>query len=140
MKVGLSYSRCLVDLYEGVVDIDDVLVIIARTDFNPHIDEEWEAIWNGYHIRQSWSSPEWQHYPTDKHKLAFRAISMELYDSGKLHQPRKFGAGGTRRSEIWLETVLPDTELDKRPAVKEAWDKFQVLAELTSTKLDKDYQ
>ena len=32
MKIGLSYSRCVRDIVEGRVDIDDVLVIIARTD------------------------------------------------------------------------------------------------------------
>jgi hypothetical protein len=36
--------------------------------------------------------------------------------------------------------VLPDSELASRPAVKEAWDQFQMLAGLTNTKLDKNYQ
>jgi len=35
---------------------------------------------------------------------------------------------------------LPDSELESRPAVKEAWDKFQMLAGLTDTKLDRDYK
>ena len=32
MKIGLSYSRCIRDIVEGKVDINDVLVIISRTD------------------------------------------------------------------------------------------------------------
>lgn len=51
MKIGLSYSRCVRDIVDGVVNIDDVLVVIARTDFDPHNDEEWSSIWSGYHNR-----------------------------------------------------------------------------------------
>jgi hypothetical protein len=65
MKIGLSYSRCVRDIVDGVVDIDDVLVIIARTDFDPHNDEQWGNIWEGYAGGRSErglfssSNPEW---------------------------------------------------------------------------------
>ena len=36
MKIGLSYSRCVRDIVDGVVSIDDVLIVISRTDFDPH--------------------------------------------------------------------------------------------------------
>ena len=36
MKIGLSYSRCVLDIVEERVDINDVLVIIARTKFDPN--------------------------------------------------------------------------------------------------------
>lgn len=48
MRIGLSYSRCIRDIIEGKVDIKDVLIIIARTDFDPHDDKQWEDIWRGY--------------------------------------------------------------------------------------------
>jgi hypothetical protein len=35
MKIGLSYSRCVRDIVDGAVDINDVLVLITRTDFDP---------------------------------------------------------------------------------------------------------
>ena len=139
MKIGLSYSRCVRDIIDGKVDYDDVLIIIARTNFNPHDDEEWANIWHGYHDYYGLSSPEWADYE-DSEEERFRHLSQQLYDEGKLHQPRKFGAGVQRRQEIWLEAVLPETELESRPAVKEAWDRFQVLAELSNIKLDKDYK
>jgi hypothetical protein len=44
MKIGLSFSRCLRDIVDGKVDIDDVMVIIARTDFDPRVDVEWKDI------------------------------------------------------------------------------------------------
>jgi hypothetical protein len=139
MRIGLSYSRCVRDIIDGKVEYDDVLVIIARTNFDPHDDADWNAIWQGYTSANGFNFPEWSGYE-DEDEERFRHLSCLLYDEGKLHQPRKFGVHSSRRSEIWLETVLPDSELESRPAVKEAWEKFQVLAELTSVKLDKEYQ
>ena len=146
MKIGLSYSRCVRDIVEGRVDIDDVLVVIARTDFDPNDDQQWSNIWRSYgggdpefdSVRGfSRSAAEWAGQ-TDEAR--FREVSIDLYDTGKLHQPRKFGARPSRRGECWLETVLPDSELETRPAVKEAWDQFQMLAGLTNVKLDKKYR
>ena len=144
MKIGLSYSRCVRDIVEGTVDIQDVLVIVARTDFDPHNDEQWSGIWNGYAggsnrgsmIRMfSGSNPEWGNYG-DEDEQRFRDVSCDLMDAGKLHQPRQFGAHPRRLPYYWLETVLPDSELENRPAVKDAWNQFQLMAGLTSTKLN----
>ena len=148
MKIGLSYSRCVRDIVDGRVDIDDVLIIIARTDFDPNVDEQWANIWSAYGGSNpefdpgrgfSRSLPEWSKY-TAEDEAKFRSVSCDLWDQGKFHQPRKFGARPSRRQEIWLEAVLPDSELESRPAVKDAWDQFQVLAGLTNTKLDREYQ
>ena len=146
MKIGLSFSRCVRDIVEGTVDIQDVLVIIARTDFDPHNDEQWAGIWRGYAgggtrgsmIRMlSGGNPEWAAY-TDEDEQRFRDVSCALWDGGKLHQPRQFGAHPRRMPYYWLETVLPDSELEDRPAVKAAWDQFQVIAGLTNVKLDRE--
>jgi hypothetical protein len=118
-------------------------VVITRTDFDPRIDEQWSNIWQGYGGGQQFgspfSNPEWIDYPTED-ETKFREVSIALLESGKLHQPRQFGARPQRRTEIWLETVLPDSELESRPAVKAAWDNFQMLAGLTGVKLDRKYQ
>lgn len=143
MKIGLSYSRCVRDIVEGKVDINDVLVLITRTDFDPRDDQQWQNIWNGYGGGQTFGNPfggqEWMDYPAEDENR-FRSISIKLWETGKLHQPRKFGAHLSRSQEIWLETVLPDSELESRPAVKAAWDQFQMLAGLTGVKLDKEYR
>jgi hypothetical protein len=146
MKIGLSYSRCIRDIVDGVVDINDVLIIIARTDFDPHDDKQWEDIWIGYgggsdltYSRGlfSQSNPEWAGYHDEDR---FRSVSIELWESGKFHQPRKFGAHPSRRPEIWLETVLPSSELETNPAAKKAWESFQTIAGLTNVNLDKEYK
>jgi hypothetical protein len=141
MKIGLSYSRCILDIVEGRVDMEDVLVVITRTDFDPRDDKQWSGIWQGYTLG-GMSNPEWGDYDfhsaDDENK--FRSVSCMLYEDGKMHQPRKFGANPRRRPEFWLEAVLPNEELEKNPAAKIAWEKFQTVASLTNVNLDKDYQ
>jgi len=139
MKIGLSYSRCVRDIVDGVVDINDVLVIITRTNFDPKNDDQWSDIWAGYHGYSPWSNPEWMNYP-DEDEQKFRDISIELYSAGKMHQPRQFGAHPRRMPYIWLETVLPSSELESNPSAKKAWDQFQVIAGLTNVDLDKEAQ
>ena len=141
MKIGLSYSRCILDIVEGRVNIDDVLVLITRTDFDPRDDEQWHGIWVGY-VYGGLSNPEWADYDLNNkdHEDKFRSISLMLYEDGKMHQPRQFGAHPRRRPEIWLEAVLPNSELENNPAVKMAWDKFQTLASLSGVDLNDKYQ
>jgi len=139
MKIGLSYSRCVRDIVDGIVDIDDVLIVIARTDFDPHDDEQWSSIWRGYRMRSGWSNPEWYNYK-EEDEDRFRSVSIELWERGLFHQPRKFGAHPSRRPEIWLEAVLPNSELEKNPSAKMAWEKFQTIAGLSSVELDDKYR
>ena len=141
MKIGLSYSRCVLDIVEGRVDMDDVLVLITRTDFDPRDDEQWSGIWSGYCLG-GLSNPEWANYDFNNkdHEDKFRSVSCMLYEDGKMHQPRQFGAHPRRRPEIWLEAVLPNSELENNPTAKMAWEKFQTVAALSSVKLDDKYQ
>lgn len=143
MKIGLSYSRCVRDIVDGKVSIDDILVIITRTDFDPNNDKQWQGIWDGYHWRNpEWHSgfnPEWADYP-DEDEAKFRDVTIDLYDSGRMHQPRKFGAHPRRLPHIWLETVLPSEDLETNPTLKSAWNKFQTLAQLTGTEINQDHQ
>lgn len=135
MKIGLSYSRCVRDIVDGVVDIDDVLVVIARTDFDPNNDKQWDSIWHGYHNRSGWSNPEWADYEDQD---LFRSVSIELWEQGKLHQPRKFGAHPSRLPYYWLEVGLQSADIDSNPTVKKAWEQFQILAGLAINKTVKD--
>jgi len=138
MKIGLSYSRCIRDIVDGKVDINDVLVLITRTDFDPRDDEQWAGIWTGYGGGQTFGSPfgnpEWMDYPAED-EAKFRDVSIKLYSSGKMHQPRKFGARPHRLPYYWLETVVSDNDLELSPVIKDAWDKFQMVSSLKGTPL-----
>jgi hypothetical protein len=142
MLIGLSFSRCVRDIIDGKVDINDVLIIISRTDFDPNDDEQWKNIWDGYGGGRTagnlLSHPEWSNYGEDD-EVRFRNVAIALWNQGKFHQPRKFGAKPSRRPEIWLEAVLPNSELEKNPAAKSAWEKFQTVAGLTNVNLNKEY-
>ena len=114
MKIGLSFSRCLRDIVEARVLFEDVLVIIARTDFDPHDDMQWEEIWSGYRYRGGWSKPEWADaepgVDDGEVNAVYRNVAVQLYDAGKIHQPRQFGANPYRMPYYWLDTVVPEEE------------------------------
>ena len=125
MKIGLSLSRCLADIYTGKVEENDVLVIIARTDFDPHNDNHWDAIWDGY-VHGGLSNPEWADFADEY--VAFRRLAIELYKDGKIHQPRQFGAYPVRMPYYWLDCVVQPQ--DHNPAQQKAWDNYLLITDL----------
>ena len=140
MKIGLSFSRCLADIADGRVAMEDILVIIARTKFDPREDEQWTGIWQGYRQGSAgWNiNPEWIDYP-ESDETRFRQIAIDLYEGGKLHQPRQFGTRPRRLPYYWLEAVLPDSELAQYPAVLDAWHQFKTVAGLSGVHLRQDW-
>ena len=134
MKIGTSLSRCVKDIYEGVVDIDDVVVVVARTDFDPADDAHWKSIWEGYAggnaVGSIWSNPEWSNIPAEDER-AVRDICISLKNSGKLHQPRQFGAHPRRMTQYWYDMILTDDVVQSNPAAKKAWDNYKTIAGLS---------
>ena len=126
MKVGLSLSRCMRDILEEKVDIEDVLVIVARTDVDPYNDEHWMQIWEGY-LYGGLSNPEWA--GLEDYEAAMRDILISLHKTGKLHQPRQFGAHPARMPYYWLECIVPENE--HTPAQQKAWDNYKMITELS---------
>jgi hypothetical protein len=99
MKVGFSYSRCLLDIYNNTVPLEDVLVIIARTRFNPKDQSHWDSIWKAYTVPNDYSNREWLSY--ENKEKEFRELTLLINSQGKLHQPRLFGAGVYRENIVW---------------------------------------
>ena len=136
MKIGFSYSRCVRDIVDGHVSIDDIFLIVSRTNFNPHNDDQWQQIWQGYGggnggTGSILSQPEWASYPAqDEGK--FRNISIQLWNQGKLHQPRQFGPNTHSVGQTWVDTEPLDSEhYDDPAAVKEAWNNYKILKTLS---------
>jgi hypothetical protein len=134
MKVGSSLSRCVRDIYEGTVDIYDVLVIVARTDFDPENDKQWLSIWAGYAGGNGQgslhSAPEWSSIPAEDEQKV-RDICIKLKTMGKLHQPRQYGAHPTRLDHYWYDVVLSNDIVQSNPAAKKAWDNYKIIAGLS---------
>ena len=134
MKVGTSLSRCVRDIYEDVVDIDDVLVIVARTDFDPENDKHWNSIWAGYagglNVGSKWSAPEWASIPVEDEQ-AVRDICVKLKRMGKLHQPRQFGAHPPWLTHYWYDVILSESVVNSNPAVQAAWENYKTIAGLS---------
>ena len=130
MKIGLSLSRCVKDIVDGVVDPEDVLVLVTGTEFDPTLDDQWDNIWHGYSFEHSiWGGLR---HREDE----VRAVVLQLWHDGKIHQPRKFGTQPPGSSYHWREVVLMDEELDQNPAARMAWEKFKMIAELTNIKVE----
>jgi len=125
MKIGLSLSRCMRDILEEKVDIDDVLVIVARTDVDPHNDDHWRGLWDGY-LYGGMSNPEWAGLEDREREM--HELLVELYESGKLHQPRQFKAHPQRMPYYWLECFVPPNEMN--PAQQKAWDNYKLITDL----------
>lgn len=131
MKVGTSLSRCVRDIFDKKVDIIDVMVIVARTNFDPENDSQWSDIWKGYAgdgIGGFWSAPEWYNY--QDHEQAFRDICITLKKQGKLHQPRQYGAHPQRMPEYWYDLVLTEDTHQDNPGAKKAWENYKLIAGL----------
>jgi len=130
MKLGLSLSRCIRDIYNGKVNETEVAVIIARTDFNPHKDSEWSQIWYGY-TASGFSRPPWRDLIDDHDNV--RKLIARLYDNGLIHQPRQFAKGFSPSLPYhWLDLVVADEDLEELPAVKAAWEQYVAVANLCS--------
>ena len=126
MKIGLSLSRCMRDIFNGTVDEEDVLVIVARTDFDPHNDDHWTQIWDGYTLG-GLSNPEWADFVDDYDD--FRRMAVRLYDRGKIHQPRQFKAHPPRMPYYWLDCIVSPEE--HNPAQQKAWDNYKMITGLS---------
>lgn len=123
MKIGFSYSRCLRDIFEGKVNENDVVVIVARTQFDPTNEDHWKSIWNGYTERGEWAGLE-------EHEEEMRELTLNLYNDGKIHQPRLFGGYAMRAGEYWYDMITTREVNEDNPAVKKAWEQYKILANL----------
>lgn len=129
MKVGTSLSRCIVDIYTGKVKESEVLVIVARTNFDPMVDNEWDNIWEGYTRDVGWTVQEWTNFK-DK-ETEFRELITRMYNQGKIHQPRKFGTFVTRTPYYWYDLILTPDVIETVPSAKRAWENYKLIAGLS---------
>jgi hypothetical protein len=120
MKIGFSFGRCIRDIVGGMVDIDDVLCIIAATQIETR--EQLAPVVAEYMNRSGYLMGLDENECLD--------VAQNLWDQGKLHQPRNVQAQPyrAREKDIWAD-VLPTTVSDNE-SVQEAWNAYRVLLNL----------
>jgi len=124
MKVGFSLGRCIRDIVTDVVDIDDVIVIIAGTQFETQ--EQLVPIINEYMYRTG--------YLEGLDETACQGVASVLFREGKIHQPRNFGIYRSMMPEgaVWAD--LFPTGGHKDPMVQEAWQAYRGMLGITGNK------
>jgi hypothetical protein len=91
MKIGLSLSRCVKDIVNGVVHIDDVYCIVTGT--RAVDDRQWLLLMGTYGLSE-WRGME----------STAMAIANVLRDSGRIVQPRVLNIPPPSLARsIWIE-------------------------------------
>lgn len=125
MKIGFSFGKCVRDLVEGVVELDDVVVIVSRT-----------AVHNEDHIREMISAYSMDGYLRGANLEKSQEVALELYRTGRIHQPRLFGQyfhQPANEDFVWMD--LFPTNNSGNPMVKKAWDSYRMLMRLEADKM-----
>jgi hypothetical protein len=117
MKIGFSFGRCVRDIVNGDVAIDDVAFIIAAT--NIHDTEQLVSVVEQYMYRDDYL------YGLDNSKC--QKVASELWESNRILQPRRQGMHRHKQPEnsVWVD-MFP-TELSNNESVKNAWNGYRFM-------------
>ena len=117
MKIGFSFGRCIRDIVNGDVSLDDVAFIITAT--NMHDREQMSNV-----VKVYMGEP---HYLLGLDYEKCVTVALELWDSNRLLQPRRQGIHRHAQPEnsVWVD-MFP-TELSENEAVKKAWDAYRFM-------------
>jgi len=130
MKIGFSFGRCIRDIVNGEVDINDVLVIVARTRM-PDLKSV-NMVISDYMYRND--------YLAGLDEDECQSIGAQLFESGRVHQARMesgniWGTGAAHNNAVWAD-VVPTTHMNDQ--VKEAWNHYRFLLNMTSNIPEKE--
>lgn len=117
MKIGFSLGRCIRDIVQGDVSIDDVAFIITAT--NIHDREKLDNVIGIY-----CTEPRYL-LSCDYDKSL--AVAQTLWDTNRIIQPRRQGMHRHMQPEnaIWVD-IFP-TALSENESVKRAWDNYRFM-------------
>ena len=117
MKIGFSLGRCIRDIVNGDVIIDDVAFIIAATNIRelPQL----APVVSDYMYREDYL------YGLDEDKC--QEVAQSLWDSNKILQPRRQGLHRHKQPEnaVWVD-IFP-TVTSENESVKKAWDAYRFM-------------
>jgi hypothetical protein len=117
MKIGFSFGRCIRDIVNGDVSINDVAFVITAT--NMHDREQMSNV-----VKVYMGEP---HYLLGLDYEKCVSVALELWDSNRLLQPRRQGIHRHAQPEnsVWVD-MFP-TELSQNESVKKAWEAYRFM-------------
>lgn len=121
--IGTSLGRCLRSILAGEVSEDQVFLIVTGTRAHT-VDDYLKVIEEYYYERfGEYDMSQWTYEEV-------KNLAERLWNHGKIHQPRNFGANPFFRMGdiLWIEIFPP--HLLQQPATKDLWDKLTVIARL----------
>jgi hypothetical protein len=117
MKIGFSLGRCIRDIVNGEVGIDDVAFLITATYIrNP---EQLDNVINNYMYERG--------YLLGLDNAQCLEVARQLWDSNRILQPRAQGLHRHMQPEssIWVD-IFP-TAASTNESVKNAWDAYRFM-------------
>lgn len=128
MKVGFSLGRCVRDIVKGLVDIEDVVVIIAGTYITS--PESLNKVISEYMYRDD--------YLFGLNEAECQGVASVLWTEGKIHQSRLNGHYARRIKEesVWADLV--PTGGFSNPMVQAAWNEYRGTLSITESAPEKE--
>lgn len=121
MKIGFSFGRCIRDIVNGEVSIDDVAFLITATRIR---DEEHIAqVIGAYMIEPN--------YLLGLEYEKCMEVAKTLWNTNRVLQPRAQGMHRHMQPEssVWVD-MFP-TSLSENESVKKAWDSYRFMLHMT---------
>jgi len=117
MKIGFSFGRCVRDIVNGEVSIDDVAFLITATRIR---DQEHVSQVIGTYMDEST-------YLMGLDYDQCLAVALALWNTNRVLQPRAQGMHRHMQPEssIWVD-IFP-TALSDNESVKTAWDAYRFM-------------
>jgi len=123
--IGTSLGRCLRSILRGEVSEDQVFLIVTST-WAPTMTEYLAVVGEYYYENYESTDGSYDLSPWDPDTV--QELAMRLWNAGKIHQPRNFGAQPGFYQPLWIEIIPP--HLLNQPAVKNLWDQIVMVARL----------
>ena len=121
MKIGFSLGRCVRDIVNGDVDINDVAFIIGATAIRSQ--EQLVPVIQEYTWRDGYL------LGLDENKC--QEVALALWNQNKLLQPRLQGLHRHMQPEnaVWVD--MYPTLISDNDAVKKSWDAYRFMLHMT---------